>query len=200
MLIFVGVIHSLGNAVYAAGGSAILRSQYRFYAISEVLSAVMLGTGVMIPIHLYMDRAYHLQENHSTSDKCISWILRLGYHVAVSFIGYQLLQLSAEVKMKFEQHLASYAVGIATLSFPVDLLQGLILVMCYRDYFDQNDEDASSSEDLEEQNTTHALTVASVNTVPTASAHIMLPEESNTLGQNQQVDLVVLESRMKRQV
>ena len=200
MLVFVGVIHGLGNAVYAAGGSAILRSQYRFYAISEVLSAVMLGTGVMIPIHLYMDRAYHLQENHSTSDKFISMILRLGYHVAVSFIGYQLLQLSAGVKMKFEQHLASYAVGIATLNFPIELLQGLILVMCYRDYFDQNDEDASSSEDLEEQNATHALTVAAANTVPTASVHILIPEETSTPVKNQQVDLGALESGMNRQV
>ena len=86
------------------------------------------------------------------------------------------------------------------MNFPIELLQGLILVMCYRDYFDQNDEDASSSEDLEEQNATHALTVAAANTVPTASVHILISEETSTPVKNQQVDLVALESGMNRQV
>ncbi|HAV93792.1 MAG: hypothetical protein CMF52_04025 [Legionellales bacterium] len=140
MLVFCMILHSLFMAASAATGSAILGAQHHWYRIHEVTTAAILGTWVVGPPLLYVDRVYALEENPSKRFTVALYVLKFSYYFVVSIVGYYLLKSIIGVEMKLVEHFASLGLGMATLFIPKILVDAGIIMICYRGYYSQNDD------------------------------------------------------------
>ncbi len=112
----------LGNAIhtsYASAGAAILKSQDHSYSIQESALAVFIGSALLNPLGIFIERAFARMENLPVQYQYALEVMRWPVFFILPVVGCEILQHAGLTEMSLEQHLAALALGTAVLSIPV---------------------------------------------------------------------------------
>lgn len=172
-LVAYGLLVEAINATYAACGAAILRHHSKAYQVPEAVLAAVIGSSIMIPGVIYVERRCALAENPSSQWQYAHTAVRVISCLAPPVIGYAVLQSMHDVSMQLSQHIAAYELGLSILCLPMGVLLMGVTTKCYKDYFSVEQAPNNAEIDIEQASNLPSQPVISV-TLMSPNQHVDL--------------------------